>query len=331
MTSLTRFSPAKVNLSLAVSGVRPDGYHDLDSVVALLTLGDDITLTRAEQTTLQVTSEHVDLSAMPEDCERNLAVRAVRLLEAAVGRPLPTAITIAKRIPLGGGLGGGSSNAATVLKGMAELWKLALTEADLVTLAAQLGSDVPLFLLDGTVRMRGRGERIERLAMAGAKPLNLVLANDGTHCPTPQIYRALDEIRGQNENFSFKGLTDGGHFCDTLCLSLREGKAEPAVQWVFNDLEMPCFAQFPGVRSTAEALRTAGCRGALLCGSGGTVCGIVDCAEDGERVLAHPALSKCWRASVQTLPDGVMAAHGPLTPIVMVRIHVGQPCPQRLS
>ena len=331
MTSLTRFSPAKINLSLAVSGCRADGYHDLDSVVALLSLGDEVTLTQAETTTLQVVGEGVDLSAMPEDCERNLAVRAVRLLEGATGRSLPTAIAITKRIPLGGGLGGGSSNAATVLKGMVDLWNLDLPEAELIRLAAQLGSDVPLFLLDGTVRMRGRGEVIERLPMANAKPLHLVLANDGTHCPTPQVYRALDAACGQTENFSFKGLTDGGVFCDTLCLSLREGKAEQAVQWVFNDLETPCLAHFPGVRSTAEALREAGCRGVLLCGSGGTVCGIVDRAEDGERVLAHPALAQCWRASVQTLPDGVMAAHGPLTPIVMVRIHVGQPCPQRLS
>ena len=133
MTTITRFSPAKINLSLAVSGCRPDGYHDLDSVVALLSLGDEVTLTQAEATNLHVVGEGVDLSAMPEDCERNLAVRAVRLLEGATGRSLPTAITITKRIPLGGGLGGGSSNAATVLKGMVALWKLDISDADLLS------------------------------------------------------------------------------------------------------------------------------------------------------------------------------------------------------
>ena len=80
------FSPAKVNLSLAVSGVRADGFHDLDSVVTLVTLGDDIYLEKAAETTLEIRSETVDLSLMPADIERNLAVRAVRLLEREVGR-----------------------------------------------------------------------------------------------------------------------------------------------------------------------------------------------------------------------------------------------------
>jgi 4-diphosphocytidyl-2-C-methyl-D-erythritol kinase len=187
------FSPAKVNLSLAVSGVRADGFHDLDSVVTLVSLGDDIYLERAEQgVSLTISGEGVEVSALPTDLEQNLAVRAVRLLEAEVGYALPTAIRIVKRIPLGGGLGGGSSNAATVLKGVNELWNLGLSVERLCELGAELGSDVALFLLDGTVRMRGRGERVTRLNLPDARPLTLVLVNDGTHCSTPQVYRALD-------------------------------------------------------------------------------------------------------------------------------------------
>lgn len=331
------FSPAKVNLSLAVSGVRADGFHDLDSVVTLVTLGDDVYLEQAEQVTLALEGEGVAVSALPADLEQNLAVRAVRLLEREVGHSLPTAIRIVKRIPLGGGLGGGSSNAATVLKGVNELWNLGLPLERLCELGAQLGSDVPLFLLNGTVRMRGRGECVARLNLPGAKPLNLVLVNDGTHCSTPRVYRALDELRGaenrQNEPWNDeKGLTEGDDFCNTMALSLHAGEVRSIAEQVFNDLESPCFQLFPSVRQTAEALKTAGCKGILLSGSGATVCGFVDDFADGERVLAHPALQNCWRASVQTLPDGVMAAHGPLTPIVMVRIHVGQPvCPQRLE
>ena len=332
------FSPAKVNLSLAVSGVRADGFHDLDSVVTLVSLGDDIYLERAEQgVSLTISGEGVEVSALPTDLEQNLAVRAVRLLEVEVGRSLPTAIRIVKRIPLGGGLGGGSSNAATVLKGVNEIWDLGLSLERLCELGARLGSDVPLFLLNGTVRMRGRGECVERLSLAGARPLNLVLVNDGTHCSTPRVYRALDELRGvenrQNEpQNDEKGLTEGDDFCNTMALSLQAGEAQRVAEQVFNDLESPCFQLFPSVRQTAEALKAAGCRGVLLSGSGATVCGFVDDFADGERVLAHPALQKSWRASVQTLPDGVMAAHGPLTPIVMVRIHVGQPvCLQRLE
>ncbi len=321
------FSPAKVNLSLAVSGVRADGFHDLDSVVTLVTLGDDLFLEKAAETTLEIQSDFIDLSSMPADIEQNLAVRAVRLLEAEVGHALPTAIRIVKRIPLGGGLGGGSSNAATVLKGVNELWALGLSTQRLCELGAQLGSDVALFLLDGTVRMRGRGEQVERLSLPDAKPLSLVLVNNGEHCSTPAVYKGLDRLRAENGVNGRECLTSGGVFCDTLYLSLHSGEAKRVAESVFNDLESPCFQLFPGVQQTAEALKAAGCEGVLLCGSGATVCGIVTNSEIGERVLAHPALRNCWRASVQTLPDGVMAAHGPLTPIVMVRIHVGQPCP----
>lgn len=313
------FSPAKINLTLRVLGKRPDGFHELDSVVTPLGLGDDVTLERAGETSLAVEGEGLSLAAMPADTERNLAVRAVRLLERTVGRALPTRLRIRKRIPLGGGLGGGSSNAATVLRGMDALWGLGLGTERLCALGAELGSDVPLFVLDGTVRMRGRGERVERLPMAGATPLWVVLANDGSHCPTPRVYAAFDAAR--------KGmaLTKGDGFCDTLCLLLRTGEPTQAANAVRNDLEPPCLGLFPGVARTAEALRAAGCSGVTLCGSGATVFGLVGSREEGERALAHPALAGCWRACAQTLPDGVMAAHGPLTPIVMVRIHVGQP------
>ena len=390
------FAPAKVNLGLRVLGTRADGFHALDSVVALLGFGDDVELEPAETTTLEMVDDGVGLGALPTDIERNLAVRAVRLLEREVGRPLPTRIRITKRIPLGGGLGGGSTDAAAVLRGMNDLWALGLSRERLCTLGAELGSDVPLFLLDGTVRMTGRGETVERLPMDGAPPLWLVLANDGSHCPTPQVYGAWDaghpkhqrtenseqktenapagrpaeppsnqrisesanqppaealETQGmgtlvrpegpngevprplcssrvfvENPSFRAPDLTKAGELWDNLCFFLRMGRPTDVAGAVINDLSEPCLGLFPGVAKTAEALRAAGCMGVTLCGSGATVFGLVGSRAEGERALAHPALAGCWRACTQTLPDGVMAAHGPLTPIVMVRIHVGQPC-----
>ncbi len=425
-------SPAKINLTLRVSGVRPDGFHALDSVVVPLSLVDEIELekcvplersaseerSRFDALTrdgsgrtiavdgdvqypnglpcegallgevgqagdvrhpnglpragalpdgvedlcsrLEVISETVDLSSMPEDVEKNLAMRALRLLEREVGRELPTRIVIRKHIPLGGGLGGGSSNAATVLRGVNALWELGLSTERLCALGAELGSDVAQFVLDGLVRMRGRGEQVERLDGSGMEPMWLVLANDGTHCSTPAVYRAFDQLAMSNEQLAMdnagggrlegglphagcaarlsangqasklpslqtSNLTNGGEICDTLCLSLQKGEVEAVASVVMNDLEEPCYGLFPEVKRTAEALRGAGCMGVTLCGSGATVFGLVRSREEGEVALAHPALSRCWRACVQTLPDGVMAAHGPLTPIVMVRIHVGQP------
>ena len=395
------FAPAKVNLGLRVLGTRADGFHALDSVVALLGFGDDVELEQAETTTLETVDDGVGLGALPTDIERNLAVRAVRLLEREVGRPLPTRIRITKRIPLGGGLGGGSTDAAAVLRGMNDLWALGLSRERLCALGAELGSDVPLFLLDGTVRMTGRGETVERLPMDGAPPLWLVLANDGSHCSTPQVYGAWDaghpkpgeregrlappqrtENREQKTESAPPGrpaepssegatpvspespvspvsptgrqcdappnepslqtsklpnfpgdpagrqcdLTKAGELWDNLCFFLRMGRPTDVAGAVVNDLSEPCLGLFPGVAKTAEALRAAGCMGVTLCGSGATVFGLVGSRAEGERALAHPALAGCWRACTQTLPDGVMAAHGPLTPIVMVRIHVGQPC-----
>lgn len=320
MTLMHVYAPAKINLTLRIFGLRPDGYHALDSVVVPVSLADDIELERAEETSLALIGDGVAVDALPVEPEDNLALRALRLLERHVARSLPTRIRITKRIPLGGGLGGGSSDAATVLRGVAELWNLTLPQEELVALGAELGSDVPLFLLDGLVRMRGRGERVERLGVEGARGQWVVLANAGVHCATGAVYRAFDAQARE------EGLTEDGELCDTLRLSLQSGELEELARAVRNDLERPCFELFREVAETAQALRTAGCKGVTLCGSGGTVFGLVKTREEGEQALAHSALAGCWRACVQTLPDGVMAAHGSLTPRVMVRIHVGQPC-----
>ncbi len=315
MNTIHSLSPAKVNLTLRVYPRRADGFHDLDSVVVPLGFGDDVALEKAEVTALEIAGDGVALGAMPEDIEQNLAVRAVRLLEAEVGYALPTRITIRKRIPLGGGLGGGSSNAGTVLRLMNTLWDLGISRERLAALGAQLGSDVALFVMDGTVHMTGRGDRVERLPMTGAQPLWVILVNCGCACPTGRVYGAFDK----------EGLTSKGDLWDNLSLFLRSGDTKGVGRLLVNDLQAPCFKAFPEVERCAEALRSAGCREVLLSGSGATVFGLVGSREEGERILQASTLEDYWRVCTQTLPDGVMAAHGPLTPIVMVRIHVGQP------
>lgn len=315
-------APAKINLTLRVFPKREDGYHDLDSVVVPLAFGDGVTVERTERTALEVVPDGVDLGAMPEDPERNLAVRAVRLLERETGRPLPVRIRIVKRIPLGGGLGGGSSDAAAVLRETDRVYGLGLGRARLSELGAELGSDVPLFVADGTVRMTGRGERVERWAMEGAEPLWAVLVNCGCACPTGKVYGAFDADPGAA---CADNLTLRNDFCDTLRLSLRNGDTDGVARQLVNDLQAPCFSRFPEVARSAQALREAGCGTVLLSGSGATVFALVRSRKEGEKVLSAPALCGFRRVCAQTLPDGVMAAHGPLTPIVMVRIHVGQP------
>lgn len=161
MDSLTIFSPAKINLFLAVTGRRSDGFHDLVSVVAPLAFGDTLRLTRLREVhDVRLSCNH---PAVPPGAD-NLAVRAAEAFRAATGIHDGVAIELVKRIPLGAGLGGGSSNAVAVLRGLNVIHGEPLSLEKLHDLAATLGSDCPLFLIGGVCVIRGRGERIQQLA-----------------------------------------------------------------------------------------------------------------------------------------------------------------------
>jgi 4-diphosphocytidyl-2-C-methyl-D-erythritol kinase len=161
MDSLTIFSPAKINLFLAVTGRRSDGFHDLVSVVAPLAFGDTLRLTRTRGVgDVRLNCEHPAVPAGPD----NLAVRAAEAFRAASGIRDGVTIELVKRTPLGAGLGGGSSNAVAVLRGLNVIHGEPLSLEKLHDLAATLGSDCPLFLVGGVCVIRGRGERIQQLA-----------------------------------------------------------------------------------------------------------------------------------------------------------------------
>ena len=152
---------AKVNLTLEVLGTRPDGYHELRSVVAEIPLHDDVELLDAPagEVTVEMECDGVEMPCVPP--ETNLAVRATRALREACGVARGVHIRIVKRIPVGAGLGGGSADAAAVLNGLNELWGLQLPKERLCAIGAEVGSDVPALVLGGMVLMEGRGERSE--------------------------------------------------------------------------------------------------------------------------------------------------------------------------
>lgn len=163
-------SLAKVNRYLRVLGRRGDGYHELDTMFQTIDLADGLQVVEADAgLTLAC-----DDPAVPVD-DRNLVIRAGKLLAREAGIAAAAAISLRKRIPAGGGLGGGSSNAAVALVLLARLWKLPFSEADLARLASQLGSDVPFFLCGGTARGTGRGEWIEPMPDAPGAELLLVI------------------------------------------------------------------------------------------------------------------------------------------------------------
>ena len=199
---------AKVNLSLEVLGTRPDGYHELRSVVAEIPLHDDVELEDAPagEVTVEMTGDGMEAPRVP--CEENLAVRAARALQEACGVARGVRIRIVKRIPAGAGLGGGSADAAAVLNGLNEMWGLGLPKERLCAIGAEVGSDVPALVLGGVVLMEGRGERVTPLSTGGSRSCatesewsRFVLRVPPVNASTARVYAEFrEEDRGKFRN-----------------------------------------------------------------------------------------------------------------------------------
>lgn len=241
-------APAKFNRFLAVLGRRADGFHELELVTTVLEgvagLTDILEGERSGAFSLTVEGPRAEGIAPDES---NLVLRAWRFLEREAGRELPARLRLEKHIPHGAGLGGGSSDAAAALRLGNGLFELGLSPATLLRMAGQLGSDVPLFLLGGTVLGLGRGERVFPLRPVPLPPL--LIAHAGLFVATPAVYRALSEV--------------GYPFPEPLG-SLPEGQAPP---WR-NDLTGAAIWTCPPLSEVRAELLEAG-GDPLLCGSGG--------------------------------------------------------------
>jgi 4-diphosphocytidyl-2-C-methyl-D-erythritol kinase len=263
----TELCPAKLNRFLAVLGRRADGFHELELVTTVLDGLPDLTDTLegepATELSLVITGPTGE--GLVAD-ESNLVLKAWRLLEGEARHPLPAALRLEKRIPHGAGLGGGSSDAAGALRLGNRLFDLDLGDEILLQLASRLGSDVPLFLLGGTVLGLGRGERVFPLRPVPLEPI--LLAHPGLHVSTPSVYRALQDV--------------GYPFPEALS-SLPAGTVPP---WR-NDLTGAALWVCPPLAEVRDALRDTGGE-ALLCGSGS--CLAARYATEGERDAAAGAL-----------------------------------------
>lgn len=194
---------AKVNLTLEVLGKRPDGYHELKSVVAQIPLHDDVELSDAPDGEMSVEMIADGLEVPPVPTEKNLAARAARALAAASGVSRGVRIRIVKRIPAGAGLGGGSADAAAVINGLDELWGLHLSKERLCEIGAEVGSDVPALILGGVVMMEGRGEMVASIADFDHLPFDdsFVLRMPKVHSSTARVYGEFrEEDRGMYRN-----------------------------------------------------------------------------------------------------------------------------------
>jgi 4-diphosphocytidyl-2-C-methyl-D-erythritol kinase len=277
VTSVTVRVPAKINLQLAVGPLRPDGYHGLVTVFHAISLFDEVTVAPAAGASASasalgdsagdsVTVTGEGAAQVPANGD-NLALRAVRALRAEQQRrgSAPgdkVAVTIAKRIPVAGGMAGGSADAAAALVACNELWAAGLIQAELLEVAAGVGSDVAFAVLGGTAVGRGRGEQLTP-ALAAPARYHWVLALADGHLSTPAVYGALDRMRdGQR--------VAEPELSSELMSALRAGDPAQLGAAIANDLQPPAVSLFPALSKTLSAGREFGALGALVSGSGPT-------------------------------------------------------------
>jgi len=240
--------PAKVNLYLKVLGRRPDGYHELVTVMQPLSLADELSLI-LDGPGITLECDHPQL---PRD-ETNLVVKAAQSFARQTGRPLRARISLRKRIPVAAGLGGGSSDAAATLLALNALAREPLEPDRLHHLAASLGADVPFFLMGGPAVARGIGERLEPMTLP---PYWYLLLNPGASLSTRWVYENLDLNR--SAAVAPKEVWDPDH---------PEG-------WVHNDLQAVTLKRFPELGGLLARLEHLGARAQAVSGSGPTVFGL---------------------------------------------------------
>lgn len=259
MGSIVLFSPAKINLFLAVTGRRADGYHELVSVVAPVDFGD--TLKIEARAGGEFTLECTD-ATVPRD-ESNLVLKAARLFAETAERADGAAFSLEKRIPMGAGLGGGSSNAVAALRGLNFLAGEPLDAAALAALAARVGSDCALFLPGCPVVMRGRGERVEPLTAEMAARLRgrrMLVFKPGFGIGTPWAYAQLAAAGEKNYLPAAEA--------EARLAAWRRDARAPVEAVLFNSFERPVFQKFPALPVLCENLAAEFGLAAHLSGSG---------------------------------------------------------------
>jgi 4-diphosphocytidyl-2-C-methyl-D-erythritol kinase len=293
---LRLIAPAKINWTLEVLGRRPDGFHEVKTILQTIDLADSLELETAAELTLEATGE-----GLPPP-EEDLTMRAARLLRERTGYGGGARMRLTKTIPIAAGLGGGSSDAAAALRGLDRLWGLALPHERLVELAAEVGSDVPFFLRGGTALAEARGERITPLPDAGRTAILVVVPPLSIPEKTRRMY-------------SLVGLKDysGGAASDRLADALRQGRPlrESDLYDVFGSL---AFQVFPELQTCRQALIQAGAGAVHLAGSGPALFMLLRDEEQGERLTQAAAnagakafvtttLAATQALAVEQLPD----------------------------
>lgn len=301
--------PSKVNLFLAVRGLRDDGYHELVTVLQTVSIHDTITahldgtvasVHPAARRFMELAFSVDGADGIPAD-EHNLAVRAARQLMGLVGvgtaggneghLEVPvTHLHLAKSIPVAAGMAGGSADAAATLLALNHLWEVELEREELREVASELGADVPFCVSGGTALATGIGTATAQVLTRGV--YHWVVGISDEPCSTPEVYRAFDEV----------GVTSDGE-PDAVLQALRTGDAEALGAALHNDLEVAAMHLRPELSDAKQALLDAGACGALVSGSGPTMLGLATSAQQAH-AIADEVRDRFDRVEVAMSPAG---------------------------
>ncbi|GAA3342827.1 4-(cytidine 5'-diphospho)-2-C-methyl-D-erythritol kinase [Curtobacterium pusillum] len=263
-------APGKINVYLSVGALQDDGYHDVATAYQAVSLYEDVSAEPADDFSVAFTGP-IDTSAVPVD-ESNLAIRAARLVADAAGYRGGVRLTIDKQVPVAGGMGGGSADAAATLLAVDTLWGTALGREELLRLAAQLGADVPFAFAGGTAVGTGRGDELSPALAKGEFHWVLALSDDGLS--TPAVYRALDEHR-ERYRADIAPAPKTPVVEANVLQALRAGDPDLLADCLHNDLQAPAMRLQPALAATLEIGEKAGALAGLVSGSGPTVAFLV--------------------------------------------------------
>lgn len=293
-------APGKVNVSLDVGPLRPDGYHSVASVYLAVSLYEEVAATSTETPGITVSispASTLDLDDVdiPLD-ERNLAYKAAAIMADVSEHPTGVHLEITKRVPVAGGMGGGSADAAATLLACDALWNSGLSREELAHLAAELGADVPFSLLGGTAVGLGLGDELSPALAKAQTDWVLVAADYGL--PTPEVYRTLDRLR-EAEGVDAAEPTGVD---PKILKALRGGDADALGRVLVNDLQRASIELAPALRDTLGIGESHGAIAGIVSGSGPTVA-----------LLTHnPSAAESLAADLLHYGLTAIAVHGPV-------------------
>ncbi len=299
---LTLKAPAKINWFLNILGMRDDGFHEIQSLMQKITLYDELAFSPSDS--LRLTTD------VPVAVEQNLVYRAAMLMKEKYGVKEGALIHLDKIIPMGAGLGGGSSDAASALAGLNELWSLNLSLKELSEIAGSIGSDIPFFLYNSMAYVGGRGERISPRS-AGGK-LHLLLVKPNFNISTEWSYKTFaleNHIRAKHDpdtsdmehNAELTKKEEKDNNIEHFIRKIERAEIRELVGVVSNDLELIAIKNFPVIAEIKNSLLDRGALFSLMSGSGSTVFGVFDTKENAEK--ASQEFDGFWTAVVETIID----------------------------